>query len=51
MTLPPLVFHARKGHILETAKIGLIFAVRPILPGRLSDFCKHLTDGHHIAQN
>ncbi len=34
-----------------TAKIGLIFAVQLILPGRPSDFCKHLTDRHHIAQN
>jgi hypothetical protein len=25
----------------RTAKIGPIFAVRPILPGRPSDFCKH----------
>ncbi len=49
--LSPLVFLALKGHIPETAKIGLIFAVRPILPGRPSDFCKHPTDGHHIAQN
>jgi len=37
-------------HLHETAKIGLIFAVRPILPGRLSNFCKHPTDGQHIAQ-
>ncbi len=35
----------------ETAKISLILAVRLILPGQLSDFCKHLTDGHYIAQN
>jgi hypothetical protein len=34
----------------ETAKIGLIFAVRPILPDCMSDFCKHPTNGHHIAQ-
>jgi hypothetical protein len=40
-----------KGHLHKTAKIGPIFAVRLILPGRLSDFCKHLTDRHHIAQN
>ncbi len=40
-----------KGRLHETAKIDLIFAVQPILPGRLSDFCKHPTDGHHIAQN
>jgi hypothetical protein len=40
-----------KGRLHETAKIGPIFAVRLILPGRLSDFCKHLTDRHHIAQN
>jgi hypothetical protein len=33
-----------KGHLHETAKIGLIFAVQLILPGHLSDFCKHLTD-------
>ncbi len=35
------------GRLHETAKIGLIFAVRPILPGCLSDFCKHPTNGHH----
>jgi hypothetical protein len=40
-----------KGHLHKTAKIGPIFAVRLILPGCLSDFCMHLTDRHHIAQN
>ncbi len=35
----------------ETAKIGLIFVVWLILPGHQSDFCKHPTDRHHIAQN
>ncbi len=40
-----------KGHLHKTVKIGPIFTVRLILPGRLSDFCKHLTDRHHIAQN
>jgi hypothetical protein len=39
------------GRLHETAKIGLIFAVRLILPGGLSNFCKHPTDRHHIAQN
>jgi hypothetical protein len=40
-----------EGHLHETAQIGLIFAVKLILPGCLSNFCKHLTDRHHIAQN
>jgi hypothetical protein len=40
-----------KNCLHEKAKIGLIFAVRLILPGRPSDFCKHLTDRYHIAQN
>ncbi len=40
-----------KGRLHETAKIGPTFAVQLILPGRPSDFCKHLTDAHHIAQN
>jgi hypothetical protein len=35
----------------KTAKICLIFAVRLILHSHLSDFCKHPTDGHHIAKN
>jgi hypothetical protein len=35
----------------ETAKIGPIFAVRQFLPGCMSHFCKHKTDGHHIEQN
>jgi hypothetical protein len=36
---------------MKQPKISPIFAVRLILPRHLSDFCKHLTDGHHIAQN
>jgi hypothetical protein len=40
-----------KGRLHETVKIGLIFVVPLILPGRLSNFCKHPTDRHHIAQN
>jgi hypothetical protein len=35
----------------ETAKISPIFAVRLILQGSPSDFCKHPNDKHHIAQN
>ncbi len=46
-----LIFSLVKCHLHETAKISLIFAVQLILPGHLSDLCKHLTDGHHIAQN
>jgi hypothetical protein len=44
-------FGILKGHLHKTAKIGPIFVVRLNLPGCPSDFCKHLTDGHHIAQN
>jgi len=43
--------HFLKSRLHQTAKIGLIFAVRLILPGHPSDFCKHLTNRHHIAQN
>jgi hypothetical protein len=39
------------GCLHKTAKMGPIFAVRLILPGCPSNFCKHLTDEHHIAQN
>jgi hypothetical protein len=40
-----------KGCLHKTAKVGLIFAVLSILPGCLSDFCNHLTNRNHIAQN
>jgi hypothetical protein len=40
-----------KGRLHETAKFGLIFAVRLILSGHQSDFCQHPTVGHHITQN
>jgi hypothetical protein len=40
-----------RGCLHETAKIGPMFAVRLILPGLPSDFCKHPTDRHHITQN
>ncbi len=40
-----------KGRLHKTAKISLIFAIRLILPGCLSNFCKHPTDEHYIAQN
>ncbi len=36
---------------MKQPKLVRFFAVRLILPGCLSDFCKHLTDGHHIAKN
>ncbi len=40
-----------KCRLHETAKISLIFAVRPILPSHLSNFWKHPIDRQHIAQN
>jgi hypothetical protein len=43
--------HFPKGRLHQRAKISLIFAVRLILPGHPFDFSKHLTNGHHIAQN
>ena len=43
--------YSLKGNLHKTAKIGEIFAVQLILPVPLSDFGKHPTDGHHIAQN
>ncbi len=41
----------RMPRLHETAKIGPIFAVRQILPGRPCHFCEHPTNGHHILQN
>ncbi len=40
--------YSQKGHLHKTAKISPIFAIRPILPGRPSDFCKHPTDRHTL---